>query len=579
MKGTIMRKKEILFHIQIKILVLLFLILCMPLAYSQLQEEEITAEEGAQNRVFLALSSEEYDVTPGDIYTLNYLKADELITINVVVESDYMINLNVFGQIDGSNKKFLRLQKEVERKVLNVYPQSIPHLIITSVGIFQVQIKGEIPQTVYATAWGLSRLSDVVKNSLGSLSSVRDIQILSRNGKTKTYDLLRARLFGDIDNDPFVKPGDTIIISKRQREVEVRGEVYRTGRYQLVENENITTLINEYARGLTPAADRSRITIQRRSGETPEVMYVSLDDADEVRLEDLDVITVEERSDYTMVVFFEGTGIRIPTEEAVEGVAEAGVEVQAYHRIRYPVLKGETLHSAVQGIRDSIDPLADLQHSYLVREGEENPLPVNIERLISQYDRNDDVMLMPMDTIHIPLQELHVMVLGDVQSSGIYSYLPNRTFLYYIHLAGGVRSGFPEDYNIIITDKTDTSKPDTAFIQPGDKILVIQDTVNVIGAVRNPGRYPYSHQKAYLYYVNLAGGIDEERNSGGAVILKDINGEVIKEREIINPGDTIYLQSNSFLYHFNRVAPVFTTTLGIITSGITIALFIMNLNN
>jgi hypothetical protein len=54
---------------------------------------------------------------------------------------------------------------------------------------------------------------------------------------------------------------------------------------------------------------------------------------------------------------------------------------------------------------------------------------------------------------------------------------------------------------------------------------------------------------------------------------------VIKEREIINPGDTIYLQSNSFLYHFNRVAPVFTTTLGIITSGITIALFIMNLNN
>ncbi|MBN1696481.1 MAG: SLBB domain-containing protein [Spirochaetales bacterium] len=567
---------------QITILITLLIMLFIPSGYAQQQEMEITAEEGAQNRVFLALSSEEYDVTPGDIYTLSYLKADELISFNIVVESDYAININVIGQIDGRNKKFLRLQKEVERKVLNVYPQSTPHLIITSVGIFQIMIKGEIPQTVYATAWGLSRLSEIVENNLGPLSSLRDIRIESKDGKSKTYDLLRARLFGDIDNDPYVKPGDTIVISRREREVSVKGEVNRQGKYQLVENENISTLLEEYARGITLRGDKSRIKIERQSGEPPEVLYIDVDNADGFRLEDLDTITVEAKSNFTTYVFFEGAGIRRPASEMAAAESEeegGGAENEGYNRIRHPILKGETLHSAVSGILSSIDPLADLDNSYIIRDGLEKSIPVNIEKLISQYNADDDVDLMPMDTIHIPLKQLNVVVLGDVRSPGLYRYQPNKSFLYYIHMAGGVISGFPEDYDIVISDKTDSKKNHTDYINPGDKIIIHQETVNVIGAVMNPGKYPYSHNKAYLFYVNLAGGINEERNSGGAVVLKDSDGNVIKDREIINPGDTIYLQSNSFLYHFNRVAPVFTTTLGIITSGITIALFVMNYTN
>ena len=62
-----------------------------------------------------------------------------------------------------------------------------------------------------------------------------------------------------------------------------------------------------------------------------------------------------------------------------------------------------------------------------------------------------------------------------------------------------------------------------------------------------------------MYYVNLAGGIDFERNSGNEVTVVDRYGKQQDPSYPIRPGDTITVLNNNFVYNFNRYFPVVTT--------------------
>jgi hypothetical protein len=61
-------------------------------------------------------------------------------------------------------------------------------------------------------------------------SSMRKVRIRSAGGSEKVYDLFKAQRYGDLNQDPFVRPGDTIILEKYDRQVTIEGEVRRPGR-------------------------------------------------------------------------------------------------------------------------------------------------------------------------------------------------------------------------------------------------------------------------------------------------------------------------------------------------------------
>jgi hypothetical protein len=115
-------------------------------------------------------------------------------------------------------------------------------------------------------------------------------------------------------------------------------------------------------------------------------------------------------------------------------------------------------------------------------------------------------------------------------------------------------------------------------IRENDTLIVPfrQYFVSVAGAVYNPGRYPYIPDRDWEYYVGLAGGFTE-RNFASALTITDMNGKRMNKSDPITPESTITAQSNDFLYHFNRVAPVITTSLSIVLSFISLmALGIFN---
>ena len=356
-------------------------------------EEDLIEDQ--VNRLQLALSNENYPVTPGDIYRLSFSAAGTPVSNEVIVESDYNINLGIFGEIDAKRMNFSELKKLIEQTILEGYPRSLPSLSMISIGTFVVPVVGEIPRTRYINAWGLSRLSEIVNGVIGRYSSLRDVRVISRNGTWREFDLWMANYKGDLTQNPHVRPGDRIEISRVEKEIQINGEVYRPGRYQLISGESLQD-VEFYSGGFTPLADLNRITVERYSGEEAELIVLDYQEYNTTfKFEDRDIVTVPSK-------------------------------------------------------------------------------------------RSEDL------------------------------------------------------------------------------------TVTVVGAVFEPGRYVYTPPEKFMYYVNQAGGVDYERNSGNEVSIVDRYGNNRSTNLPVMPGDTITVLNNDFVYNFNRYFPVVTTGFAFILTVIEI---------
>lgn len=544
------------------------LLICFPLAAQTGPSTPALAAPGAieSERLLLAVSNENYPATPGDVYTLTYQLAGKIVTFQTSVQGDYELSLGVFGNLTAVN--FSSLRKRVVKIVLNAYPGSVPSFTISSIGIFQVSLQGFVPSTRYITAWGLSRLSEVVKDNLGPHSSVRDIAIRSVGGQAKKYDLFKGTR-GVAGEDPYVKPGDTIIVSRADREVRISGEVYRSGAYQLTDKDDLKTVVEDYAGGLTVRADPSRIRIDRVQQDGAKVIYLDtrLAGGAGIALADGDSVVVPSILDNLPVVFFEGAIEAGSLRQ--QGTATQGIGFPEVSRLTFSYEDGETLQNALHSIRDRISALADLSHAYIIRANPPQLIQTDLSALLYTDRSPYDVRLQPFDRIVIPVNPSGVSVAGAVAAPGWYAFVPEKTYIYYLELAGAVPLG-ETARSIAIYNSQGIVQDLVLPLQPGDRIMVTRPTISVSGAVITPGSYPFVPAKPATYYIGLAGGVDRDFSGDGRFVVTTENGKLRPPNQPIEVGESIYLPKNEFTYSLNQILPFVSNTVTIAADVFTI---------
>jgi protein involved in polysaccharide export with SLBB domain len=335
-----------------------------------------------------------------------------------------------------------------------------------------------------------------------------------------------------------------------------------------------------YGDGLTTNADVSRVRIERLSGQRTRMEYVALADGYQARttLENGDILSIPAKSANLLTVFFEGA--ILPQPVAAAGAAaeatvpaatrdETGAPAPAqYNRVIYSFREGESLSDALRAVRASIAPLADLSRAFLVREGRQDPIYVDLRLLISGSAPSSDLLLQSNDRIVIPLLRFMVSISGAVTNPGTYPFAPNRTYRHYIDLAGGTAQDPPE--NVVITDSNGNAREQGSFIQAEDRIFVIPATILVQGAVFAPGSFSYRAGLPVLYYLNLAGGVDPERNGAGGMQVYDSQGRRRKPGDALRPGDRIYVPTCGMLYNLNRFSGLVVAIVTALATTITI---------
>jgi protein involved in polysaccharide export with SLBB domain len=378
--------------------------------YVSAQQDEITTTRQASNadanqNIMLARSSDDYRVTPGDVYTLAYSAGSTPVKYTITVDTSYRIRVSNLGIINGRGKTFLQLKSEAEAIVANNHMFSGVQLILTQPGIFRVHIKGEVYTSGEVSAWGLSRLSSLINSSLiidtnrnatvtiTNYTSIRDISVKSSNGQTRVYDLFKAQRLGDLNEDPYLRPGDVITFNRIKRVVTINGGVERPGAYQLMDGENLKELIGFYANGFTPVADTTRATLTRYVDSkeiSGDVTLLSEQDfTGNYSLKHLDVISIPLITELRPVVPVN----RIERMITIYGaVRRPGV---------YTLMPHENLKELIEVYADGITTFADKTGATLTRYTGSKEISGDVIPL-SEQDFTGNYPLLHLDVIAIP---------------------------------------------------------------------------------------------------------------------------------------------------------------------------------
>lgn len=389
----------------------------------------------------MAMSSSDYLVTPGDIYTLAFAVSTTPITYNISVDTSYKIRVANITVVDATGKTFLQLKRLVEQIVTENYHLSGVQFILTTPAVFNVNVVGEVKKTQTKKAWALSRLSTLLDGAETPYSSERDITITSASGTKKTYDLFKAERFGELSEDPYVRPGDTITVNRITRKVLIDGAVERPGTYELLDGENLKQLVEYYANGLQELADTSRIELTRTldQEEKPgKKIYLSKDAIDSnYPLVCYDSIFISSYMELKPVMFMEGalyltttgtgTGLNktAASSTAPEGSAHVAVSFQSGENYAFLIRRNSSMFSAV----------SDIENAYIMRQGK--TIPIDVNKILYDASYYSDEIVQPYDTLMIPFKQSFVSVAGSVTTPGRYPYIPGRSWEYYIGLAGG----------------------------------------------------------------------------------------------------------------------------------------------
>lgn len=464
--------------------------------------------------VDLAMSSADYMVTAGDIYTLSFAAGGTPVSYTIPVDTSYRVRVANLAVLDASGMSFVKLKRQVEDIVTKNYPLSAVQFVLLNPSTFNVRLVGEVEQSREIQAWALTRLSAVLGYGLTSYASNRIVTVTSQSGQKKTYDLFQARRFGDLTQNPYLRPGDVITIERAERIVNINGAVERPGRYELLAGENFKELIEYYANGYTRYADPSRIEVSRTYGfnsnqKKEEILYWDGTNLEENReLIDNDVVTVPSYTSLRSVIFVEGA---ISTPETIESTKSGGnvsiVETasgmpDASGRMAFLFVEGRSYTSFIRSIVNLFTPISDTDKAYVMRKG--TIIPIDVTRIMHDVEYNPDLLMEPYDVLHIPFQSFKV---------------------------------------------------------------------RVSGSVKNPGQYPYVPNRTYEYYISLAGGFITSENVGGSVTITDVEGKRMNKRDVITPDSTIIAKTNSFMYWWNQYAPIITTVGTVLTAvgaGVTI---------
>ena len=412
-------------------------------------------------RLLIAGGSSRYLISPGDTFSVSYLDSTQ--QKNMIVQADENCELDIpsIGIVGGYDVTLVQLKKEIINLIESYYPFSYPQVALTATGLFEVQISGPMTISTHFSAWGLTSLSYASRFVLPGANS-REVKVTHRDGKEETIDLYKA-VRGETE-DILLRPGDSIYFSKATDTVTLTGAVERPGTYQIKNNEAYSDIINLYGGGFLAEADTTVLYVQSyNNGKiiskkiSEEVLYSSVPTDGEIIL-----INTVQNTNQTIII--EGA-IRADENTSSSIVSQAT-------RTRYSFFPGEKFVELLNDIQLNFLPGSDLSSAYIIRNGE--ALSLDIKATLAG-DTSQNLEICDGDKLVIPFNQLFVSVTGAVNSTGSYSYVPNKTASYYVNLAGGVATSADDVKSWVIKDKEGNKLKSVDFLEPESEIYVKSD--------------------------------------------------------------------------------------------------------
>jgi protein involved in polysaccharide export with SLBB domain len=473
------------------------------------------------------------EVKPPDSYVLS--TGDEL-TISVFgasqFDSKYTINKEGYISPTGMPKIFLKgvrlgqARELLRSRFANFYrfaPEQFA-VSLTAARTITVNIFGETNNVGSFTLSAVNTAFNALVASGGptDLGTVREIKVI-RNGKTSNLDLYSFINNPALQFEFFLEDNDIIHIPVAQRVVAIEGSVRRPYRYEVLANENLVQLI-EFAGGLSNNAYREIVQVSRFINNEQVLIDVNLREL------------VANKRDFPLL---DGDKVVV---KAIPGLVKntATIEGAIDFPGEYSLTENPRLSSLLS--KSVLKNEARTDIAFLSRRNSDSTyqlVQINIAQALAQPGSAADLTLKPYDALRILSQvkfadRYTFSVKGAVRDTitdEAYDPTASITLERAILLAGGLSADANGLGYIIRTNPNNTKEKsylpvdirkaldqpastNNVVLEPGDAILAFsaltytdESEVNVVGAVRNPGRFKYSPTLNINDVLQLAGGM------------------------------------------------------------------------
>ncbi|MBN2569745.1 MAG: SLBB domain-containing protein [Deltaproteobacteria bacterium] len=147
---------------------------------------------------------------------------------------------------------------------------------------YQVHVLGEVMKPGTYRVSASDRVSEVISKAGGFAvnGSERGVELRRKGGGTTKLDLLSYRLFGHLNQNPYVTDNDVVFVPLRKHVIQVVGSVRRPDFYE-VKNENTLKEVIELAGGFNAAVAKNEPirVIRFEDGEKKVNEIIIADDA------------------------------------------------------------------------------------------------------------------------------------------------------------------------------------------------------------------------------------------------------------------------------------------------------------
>ncbi len=379
------------------------------------------------------MSTTRYKLTPGDIYQLAITMPPSTSTFHLVLQENYDLAVPQLGTLNVRGLYFADVRKMITDGLRKSYPYAeFISLTLESPARFDIVVFGGVLTPGTVTVNATQRVSDALILAGRTLPGASYRTIMLIRGETQTkVDLLRYQLDGTSEEDPFLEPGDKVLVPPAGLIVTLSGQVRYPGAFEMLPGETLATLIG-YAGGLLPDANTAQIELIRFAANgTSSRTLLAMADAPSATLANADKVRVPSIAENAKMVLVTGALFGAPV--AIDKAVPVPLTPVA---INIPWVPGLTLLTVLQALGGPT-PYADTRNATILHKATGMSTLFDVEALWTSRDPSRDVVLEPGDTVSIPIVN-QVFVTGQVNAPGKLPYDPGYRVTDYIKASGGV---------------------------------------------------------------------------------------------------------------------------------------------
>ena len=485
-----------------------------------------------------------YRLGPGDEIIVDIWGASEN-TIRQEISPDGCINITGLGVVSLNGMNIAEAKEYLKSELGKIYANEDNQIQVTlgKTRSIKVNVMGEVsvPGTYTVSAFASVFHALYSAGGITELGSLRNIRVVRGGNTVANVDVYEYILQGKTDENVSLQEGDVIIVPTYEAIVKVEGKVKRPMKYEMKNDETISTLL-KYAGFFAANAYKNSVRVVRQEGRQFSVATVERNDFATFKVMDGDVVSAD-----SIINRFANK------LEVVGAVYRPGI----YEFCDKINTVKELIEQADGLLGDAFTNRAVVyrQRENLTREVVQVDVKGIMEGTAADVElKNNDLLFVP--SIHDIKYAGDVYISGEVVNPGTYPYADNMTLEDFVITAGGLKeeaSLVRVDVSRRIKDNKGTESTENVsknftfglkdgfivdgepgfVLEPYDQVFVrkspgysVQKNVTVDGEVLFEGEYSFNFKNERLSsLIQRAGGITAFGYAKGAKLTRVANDD------------------------------------------------------